>query len=204
MFNTEEKKGFAALRKALESYSPISSDTWSSLEELCGFRTVEKNRMLYLTGEVPISFSFVHKGLFRSFITDENGKEYNKIFFDEGTFAGTMAALLNSTPSQFTVEALEPSSILEIDFSGYRQLLLEKEDLKLFQIHYLEKNWLIAKEAREVAIVQENATQRYRRFLQEYPFLERRLPQYHIASHLGITPTQLSRIRKKNLNYQHV
>lgn len=197
MSNTEEKKSFAALRKVLESYSPISGDTWSALKDLCGFKTVEKHRMLYLSGEVPTSFSFVHNGLFRAFITDENGKEYNKIFFDEGTFPGTMAALLSSTPSQFTIEALEPSSILEIDFRGYRTLLLEKEDLKLFQIHYLEKNWLIAKEAREVAIVQENGTQRYRRFLQEYPFLKRRLPQYHIASHLGITPTQLSRIRKK-------
>jgi hypothetical protein len=45
--------------------------------------------------------------------------------------------------------------------------------------------------------VQEDASQRYVRFIQDYPFLVERLPQHHIASHLGITPTQLSRIRKK-------
>jgi hypothetical protein len=92
---------------------------------------------------------------------------------------------------------LEESLIFEIDFACYRQLLLEKDDLKLFQIRYLEKNWLLAKDAREIEIVQEDATTRYLRFIEEYPNLVDRLPQYHIASHLGVTPTQLSRIRKK-------
>ena len=68
--------------------------------------------------------------------------------------------------------------------------------MKLFQIHYLEKNWLLAKDAREIELVQEDATARYLRFIDEYPRLVERLPQYHIALHLGITPTQLSRIRK--------
>jgi hypothetical protein len=84
-----------------------------------------------------------------------------------------------------------------LDFPAYRSLLLQRDDLKLFQIHYLEKNWLLDKDAREIAIVQEDASQRYVRFIQDYPFLVERLPQHHIASHLGITPTQLSRIRKK-------
>ena len=89
------------------------------------------------------------------------------------------------------------SSLCPPGHGGYRKLLMEKHDLKLFQIYYLEKNWLVAKEIREVEIVQNNAAQRYKKFLAEYPSLEERLPQYHIASHLGITPTQLSRIRKK-------
>ena len=93
-------------------------------------------------------------------------------------------------------EAIEESLIIEIDFSGYRKLMIERSDLKLFQIYYLEKNWLLAKDAREIEIVQEDATVRFLRFVHENPTLVERLPQYHIASHLGITPTQLSRIRK--------
>ncbi len=189
---------FAALKITMDSYSPLSEETWSALKTVCTHRMIGKDHILYQIGEVPISFSFVYSGLFRNFITNEKGNEYSKIFFDEGTFPGSMVALLTSTPSQFTIEALEPSSIIEINFKGFRKLLIEKHDLKLFQIYYLEKNWLLAKEPREVEIVQSNATQRYKRFLEEYPSLEERLPQYHIASHLGITPTQLSRIRKKN------
>lgn len=193
---------FIALKKVMDAYSPISNETWAALKAICDFREVGKNCILYPSGELPTSFSFVYAGLFRVFITDVNGNEYNKLFFDEGTFPGAMTALLTSTPSRLTIESLESSSVISINFSGFRNLLLEANDLKLFQIYYLEKNWLLAKDAREVELVQEDATQRYVRFLKEHPLISARIPQYHIASHLGITPTQLSRIRKKIIHYQ--
>ncbi|MCV2403437.1 Crp/Fnr family transcriptional regulator [Marinomonas sp. C2222] len=188
---------FIALRKSLESYAVISDDTWNELKQFCHYRELDKLSFLYKMGDVPNSFSYVYQGLFRCFICDDKGNEYNKIFFCEGMFPGSMTSLLTSSPSFLAIEAIEKSQIIEIEFAAFRQLLLEKEDLKLFQIAYLEKNWLLEKERREIEIVQENATSRYLRFLAEYPELESRIPQYHIASHLGITPTQLSRIRKK-------
>lgn len=186
-----------ALKKTMESYSEISDETWKKLAAICTFRNIKKNCNLYNIGDVPETFCFVCSGLFRAFTTDNKGNEYNKIFFDEGKFPGSMTALLTSTPSHLTVESLEPSRVLLINFKDYRKLLLNTPDLMLFHIFYLEKNWLLAKDAREIEIVQENASKRYCRFLQEYPSICARIPQYHIASHLGITPTQLSRIRKK-------
>lgn len=113
-----------------------------------------------------------------------------------------MSALLTNTPSRLGFDALEETSLIEIDFLAYRRLLLEYDDLKLFQIYYLEKNWLLDKDEREIALVQQDASVRYQQFLSEFPSLVERLPQYHIASHLGITPTQLSRIRKKSSIHQ--
>ena len=196
--NNIKNKALVSLKNMMDSYSPISDKTWETFKTFCDYRCVEKNGTLYQSGDLPRSFSFVYSGLFRAFITDEKGTEYNKIFFDEGTFPGSMAALLTSTPSRLTIESLEPSSVITINFKGFRKLLLEEADLKLFHIFYLEKNWLLAKDAREVEIVQEDATQRYARFLKEHASIVSRIPQYHIASHLGITPTQLSRIRKKS------
>jgi CRP-like cAMP-binding protein len=187
---------FDALKKAMDAYSPIGEATWAELVAVSKYRELKKHQVLYPLGETPCSFAFVYSGLFRTFITDEKGNEYNKIFFYEGTFPGSMTALLRHEPSEFAIVALEPAQIIEIDFPAFRALLHKREDLKLFQIYYLEKNWLLAKEAREIAIVQEDATQRYLQFIADYPFLVERLPQHHIASHLGITPTQLSRIRK--------
>ncbi|OUS29752.1 hypothetical protein A9Q98_05875 [Thalassotalea sp. 42_200_T64] len=109
-----------------------------------------------------------------------------------------MTALLTSSPSILSLEAIEDSLIIEINFIAYRKLMLQNDELKLFQIYYLEKNWLLAKESREIEFVQNDASARYLCFINEYPALKDRLPQYHIASYLGITPTQLSRI-KKNL-----
>ncbi|WP_320007674.1 Crp/Fnr family transcriptional regulator [Maridesulfovibrio sp.] len=190
-------KAMSALRDAIEAYEIIQNDTWDLLQEKCSCIRLGKGEILYSAGITPSSFSYVYTGLLRAFTADEHGNEYTKIFFDKGSFPGSMRALLLSEPSEFTIETLEPSLIVTIPFNYYRELLRLKHDLALFQIAYLEKKWLIAKEVREVEIVMEEAADRYRKFLLDNPDLQGRVQQYHIASHLGITPTQLSRIRKK-------
>ena len=66
-----------------------------------------------------------------------------------------------------------------------------------FQINYLETHWLLEKEPKEIGYLQFEAKDRYLTFLDDFNHIANRLPQYHIASYLGITPTQLSRIRKE-------
>jgi CRP-like cAMP-binding protein len=192
----DEDKSFLALRNSLVSYAPISDKTWEALKGISKFRSLPKNTLLYSAGNMPQSYAYVYQGLMRCFACDENGKEYNKNFFDEGMFPGAMTALLTASPSMLSFESIEDTLLIEIDFFSYRKLMVESSDLKLFQIYYLEKNWLLAKDSREIEIVQDDATARYLRFIDEKPTLVNRLAQYHIASHLGITPTQLSRIRK--------
>jgi CRP-like cAMP-binding protein len=192
----DEDKSFLALRNSLVSYAPISDKTWEALKGISKFRSLPKNTLLYSAGNMPQSYAYVYQGPMRCFACDENGKEYNKNFFDEGMFPGAMTALLTASPSMLSFESIEDTLLIEIDFLSYRKLMVESSDLKLFQIYYLEKNWLLAKDSREIEIVQDDATARYLRFIDEKPTLVNRLAQYHIASHLGITPTQLSRIRK--------
>jgi len=112
-----------------------------------------------------------------------------------------MVALLLNEPSTFNIETLEDSQLILINHQGYRELLNDSIDLQRYHINYLEKHWLINQEMREVSLIQESATKRYQHFLAYNAKLDNRLPLFHIASHLGITPTQLSRIRKK-LNTQ--
>lgn len=197
MVKEQEDSTRIALREAMDSYYQLSDDTWQSICDITTFLTVKKNDYLCRVNELQTGFYFVGSGLFRVFIIDEKGHEYNKIFFDQHTFPGSMVSLLKDEPSLFEIQALEDSTVLHINFKQYRKLLMISEDLKLFHIFYLEKNWLIKKSSREVSLVQQDAQERYMEFLEKHPTLHKRLTQYHIASHLGITPTQLSRIRKK-------
>ncbi len=192
-----EQNSFAALRNALTDYAPISEKTWAAFKRICTPLHLKKGDYFCRAGDLPQSFAFVVSGLLRVYITNAAGNEYNKIFFPENTFPASIIALLTSSPSKFTIEALETAQLIQIDFKAYRQLLKTSDELKLFHIFYLEKNWVIDKEKREVALVQEDALARYLHFLADHANLAERLSQYHIASHLGITPTQLSRIRKK-------
>lgn len=185
------------LKNVINSYYSLSDKTWQKFLEICTYIQVKKSDYLCRINEMPNSFFFVNQGLLRSYILDEKGNEYNKIFFSEGMFPASIVSLLKKQPSEFEIQALEDCQLIQIDFKRYRKLLHDSEDLKLFHISYLEQNWLIKKEEKEVSFLQKDADERYEDFLNDYPNLESRLTQYHIASHLGITPTQLSRIRKK-------
>lgn len=185
-----------ALRRAMHAYAPIRDETFAELLRCCRLVSLPKGAFFVAPGQVPTEFGFVVEGLLRGYVGDEDGNEYNKVFFDEGRFPGSMVALLTRSPARLAVQALEPSRLVAIDFAGFRHLLQARADLMWFQIQYLERNWLLQKEPRELALVQEDADQRYERFLAESPRLARRLPLFHVASHLGITPTQLSRIRR--------
>ncbi|MDO6428802.1 Crp/Fnr family transcriptional regulator [Thalassotalea sp. 1_MG-2023] len=190
---------FQQLLQVMNTYYPISEQTWQCFQKFCQFHEVKANSIIYPLAEIPSSFSFIYQGLMRGYSIDNKGNEYNKIFFTEDMFPGSMTSLLTDTPAVLAIETIEDSFYISIDFAKFRQFLIKNEEIKLFHIHYLEKNWVLAKDAREIELVQQDATTRYKSFVNHFPQLNQRLPQYHVASHLGITPTQLSRIRK-NLN----
>lgn len=192
-----EQEHLAILKAAMKAYAPLSETTWQDFSVLCNTDKTPKNTLVYSQGELPTTFAFIVKGLVRGFTINENGNEYNKNFFAEGQFPGSMTALLTATPSQIAFETIEDSIIIQIDFAGFRKQLFSNNELMTFHIHYLEKNWLLHKDAREIELVQDDASLRYQQFTRDFPTLVDRLPLYHIASHLGVTPTQLSRIRSK-------
>jgi len=194
------------LKLKFNSYFPISDKSWSLIEENIQFQTVKKDEIILKEGQISRKTYFVCKGAVRAFCTDINGNSYNKNLFLEGNFAGSKVSAIQKTPSTFTLEALEDSVLISINYNKYQELIFNHDDLKNFYIAYLERNWIIEKEQREVSIVLENATIRYLKFIGQHPDVDKRIPLQHIASHLGITPTQLSRIRKdlKKEQSQHM
>ncbi|RZQ55042.1 hypothetical protein C1E23_00450 [Pseudoalteromonas phenolica] len=187
---------FTHLEQTLKKYAPLSDQALNRYFSACHFIHVAKGTTLYAIGEIPSSFAFIHKGLMRAYLIDTEGNEFNKNFFAEGRFPGSMSALLNNQTSFLGIEALEDCDIITIDFKQFRRELFADHELMAFHINYLEQHWLLEKEPKEIGYLQHEAKQRYMIFLDKYEAILSRLPQYHIASYLGITPTQLSRIRK--------
>jgi CRP-like cAMP-binding protein len=66
----------------------------------------------------------------------------------------------------------------------------------IFFAKKMAENLYIRKEKREVSLLRDNAETRYKTLIAECPQVIQRVPQYHIASYLGVTPESLSRIRK--------
>lgn len=192
-----KEKYISELKLKLESYSEISVESWSLIASIIKFQELEKDEILLRNGQIAKNIHFVCKGALRAYVTDYDGNIYNKNIFLETDFAGSTVSYLQNTPSNFTLEALENTILISLDYKKYRQFIDNNIDLKNFYIAYLENNWIIEKEQREVSLVMDNATERYLELLSKHPKIDQRIQQLQLASHLGITPTQLSRIRKE-------
>lgn len=118
-----QEEAFLFYKKSMNYYYELSLETHKKLQDICSFRFVKKSESICKINEKPKHFYFVIQGLFRTFIISEKAKEYNKNFFTEGMFPGSMTALLNEEDSSFEIQALEDSYILQIDFKAYRELL---------------------------------------------------------------------------------
>lgn len=107
-----------------------------------------------------------------------------------------MVALLYKKPLNSAVQAIEDSIVIDINHNKYRELLMKYDDIKMYHIFYLEKHWVLNKDDTGLSLVLEDAKKRYERFKNEFGHIISRIPQYQIASYLGISPTHLSRIKR--------
>ncbi|RAJ83197.1 CRP-like cAMP-binding protein [Chitinophaga dinghuensis] len=193
----EETQYLSAFKDKILSYYPVSEEAFELFKSITVFQTIEKGEILLRTGQVSKHINFICKGAIIAYFTDNEGNTYNKNIFLENQFAGSAVSAMLKAPSEFALQAIEDTIIIRMDYSLYKEYIYKNDDLKSFYIAYLEKNWIIDKEQREISLVMENATVRYQKLLATYPDIDKRIPLQHIASHLAITPTQLSRIRKE-------
>jgi len=156
----------------------------------------EKDEHLLRAGEVGEFVYFILKGVIRLFYTTEKGREYLRSFGVEGEACGSFYSSLTGTPCRFGIQALEPTRVIRARFADFTQLF--ETDIRWERVgRLLAEQHFILKEQREAALLLDDAETRYKQFLEDYPGLDERIAQYHIASYIGVTPVTLSRVRKK-------
>ncbi|MBW1654570.1 Crp/Fnr family transcriptional regulator [Flavobacterium quisquiliarum] len=180
----------------INSYHQLSPLTIEILKGISSEKSFKKNEIILREGDLARYYYFVKSGLLGYYTIDEGGKIIYKLFFEENSFCASVSSIIQGIPSHFSIRALEDSEVIMYPAETFRKLISEHHDLALFQIAYLEKNWVVKKEPLEINLKSETAKQRYITLYQNEKLFDR-LKQHEIASYLGITPTQLSRIRKE-------
>lgn len=156
----------------------------------------DKNTTLLASGEKCRDIFFVEKGCLRVFYTDQLGSEHNIYFAPENWWAVDMSSFSRQTPAFYSISTLEESIVHYIDYSTLEELYTAVPKFERF-FRILTQNGFDMYQGRITNSLSQTAEERYTRFRNQYPGLEQRIAQKHIASYLGITPVFLSRIRKR-------
>jgi CRP-like cAMP-binding protein len=175
-------------------YSELSETSKRNWQDLLREESYKKGEHFVAVGQIPAKVGFVSQGLFSQNHISESGELTIKYFFPEERFAASVGAMLTATPSAFEIVALENTKILSYNFSEFRKLTAQHNDIASFYIRYMERHWIVEKEPLEISFRHDTALKRYHDFLDTYPGLIQRLKKHQVASYLGITPTQFSRL----------
>jgi CRP-like cAMP-binding protein len=162
-------------------------------------REIKKHEYLLRAGEICKYETFIVKGCLKAYTLDEHGTEHIAYFGVETWYVGDLYSFLTASPAKLYISALEDTEVLQIGKHTLDNLLIEVPAMERY-FRLLFQNAFVASQERIMEGISFTAGQRYENFLQRYPSLDQRIPQYLIASYLGITPQFLSKIRRKKFS----
>lgn len=157
---------------------------------------IKKGDILIHPGDTVDSQYYILDGCLRAFHTNKQGKEYTIQFGIKDWWMSDFTAFFSGEKAILTVEALEGSTIYEINRKDKEHLYHQIPKIDRFFRKKLERAFA-AFQKRILGGISKSAKERYIDFMATYPEIEKYLKNYHIASFLGITTESLSRIRKE-------
>lgn len=185
---------FLAIKQVLNALASPNDDELSKFLQHFKPRQLKQGDYFVRAGVKSGELGFINAGLVRFFYQTPDGKEFNKSFVAENQFIAAYSSFLTQSDPRYSIQALEDCFLLVADLRAVVALFEESRCWERLGRIFAEQLF-IKKESREAEFLLDDAKTRYQTFQQNFGELEDRLPQYHIASFLGITPVALSRIR---------
>jgi CRP-like cAMP-binding protein len=159
-------------------------------------RKVKKRQFIIQPDFIAKYRIFVAQGTFKAYVIDKNGQEQVISLAIDGWWISDPNSFIYQQPATMFVEALEDSIILQLGFENEQILKAYSHKFETFFRTVAERG-LAFMQRRLIASLTLTAEERYEQFAKKHPQFLQRVPQYSIASYLGMTTQYLSRIRKK-------
>ncbi|MBE9600386.1 Crp/Fnr family transcriptional regulator [Pedobacter sp. MC2016-24] len=189
------------LKAYLQKKVAITDEQFALISDKLKVKHFAKNEMILMKGDVSAHGYFVVEGLLRSYSIDSKGKAHIIQFAPEQWWLSERNGMLYKEASDFFIDAIEDTHAIVVpsDFIVQAANIVPcMNDLN----HTILNNAIRFMQKRINMLLSATAEERYLDFIKLYPNLTLRVPQWMIASYLGITPESLSRVRK-DLAHKH-
>lgn len=176
----------------------VSDEIENKLEDIITERKLVKGEVVLSDNSMKKEHIFVASGCLRSFYKTENGKEHTIQFAIKNWWISDYITLYTDVKSVVSIESLTHSKILIIENEKVENFYKEFPQFEALQRKNFEKR-IATLQKRILSLLTLSASEKYDQFVNDYDAFEKIIPNYQIASFLGITPESLSRIRKERI-----
>lgn len=178
--------------------SPLSEEEAAGIEAGMDVRTYKKGTLLLKTGQQSVDTYFILQGCIREFV-ETDGEEKTTAFFTEEQWVISLSNFSGPAPAGHNLICMEDCTLVVGNEQSARKMFqtfprFETISRAVMEMHFSEQKKVLT------SFVTDSPEQRYLYLIQTRPDLVQRVPQYHIASYIGVKPESLSRIRKKLTN----
>lgn len=174
----------------------VSDEVLHAVGDCMFAKTFDKKALLAEEGQSCRYVYFVLEGSCYSYLIDAKGEKHAMQFALEGYWMSDLYSFFSNRKGIYTIETLEPCQMLLLNRQGFNRACDICPEIDRF-FRLLIQNAFVALQYRLAKTNSEDAEARYLEFSQLHPNFIQRIPQYLIASYLGIKPQSLSRIRKE-------
>lgn len=176
----------------------LTAEGWQIIEDVLSVRTIKKGDLLLKQGAFCNHVSFINHGLVRMYsIHDE--KEKIVEFFKEGEYTSDYRSFLLREPALTSLQALEDTEVVQTTYEDLQMIYRRVPDANMIG-RLIAESMFIDMCLKTSGVLGDSIEARYSSLTDEMPWLVQRVPQYMIASYLGITPEALSRMKSRSVH----
>lgn len=190
--------GEKALLNYINQYVTLSSQEELIISSNIHYRKYKKGQYIVQQGDICKYESFILSGCLKTYFVDQEGQEHVVMFAVEDWWTADLGSFITKTPSDYNVQCLEDTELLQFSYETLENLYIQVPKLERFFRIIIQKAY-VSLEKRVIRNFSLPAKDRYIIFKEQYPAIEQRVPQYLVASYLGITKEFLSKIKKELL-----
>ena len=180
----------------IDKYINLTTEEKSILISKTTPRNYLKGQYIIQQGDVCKTANFITSGCTKTFYIDKEGQEHIVMFSIEDWWTSDMGSFISQTPADFNVQCLENTELIQFSYDALEELYVEIPKLERLFRKIVERAF-VASQKRIIRNFSLSAKERYLIFRENYPKIEQRIPQYMIASYLGITKEFLSKIKSQ-------
>ncbi len=184
------------LLQFIEKTVSIDEGEKEFVAELFHEKKFVKGEYFLKEGDVCRYVGFMISGVMRYYINDD-GEEKTYGFAKESDFVCNNESFLPQQPSRQIIQALEDCTLLVIGYNDLQKFYTSFKNGERFGRMVIEQVFVKTLQGLN-SFYTDSPELRYEKFVKEYPDLLQRIPQYYIASYVGVKPQSLSRIRSRN------
>lgn len=185
------------IHEHIRKFVPITDGDISIINKYIKRHSLKRKEELMHNGQICKSLYYVESGCLRMYFINSKSSEQITQFAIEGWWLADFFSFMDNRGSEYFIQSIEASRIIAIENQALENLLNELPKLERYFRIIMQKN-LAASQLRAKLLYEMSKEEYYYHFTNSFPGFAQRVPQYMIASYLGLTPEYVSELRKNN------